>query len=303
MYLKLENGNDESLLETRVINGITVCNTHSFISSMVKSNSFVYVGCKSNANPFNIFEKKLGKSRIIALDHNLNLRKQHEFEFGDVISLRFDSESLFALFSNGYLVKIPESPYEKHTVLESTHKITAFDVNAELLAYTNGATLFLNKNSKTYDGLIISLVVYKDHVITLDINGKVCITDQNLLETKDLTSKYTITQMKLVNSKPIIFEEAQHTILDPFQCAEDEQLAFYSATSKGEILYNKKQKGRRKIIPILYIYKKEGNTFLSSQRICNDYDHEYVPDVITDEKYFLLSTENGIVLKLPNTQR
>ncbi|KAM0681555.1 hypothetical protein GINT2_000068 [Glugoides intestinalis] len=303
MYIELVNGNKECIAETSNLNGIAVCNTHSFIGAMVKGDFFVYFGLKSNAAPFNIFEKKVGKSYIIALDFNLIIAKQHEFDFGDVVSLKFEYGSLFALFANGYIVKIPESHHEKYTILESAHKIIAFDVEAELLAYTNGSTLFSNGKSKTYDGLIIGLVLYQNNVITLDINGKVCITDRTLLETKDLTSKYTITQMKLVNSNLIVFEDAQYTILHPFESTEEEDVAFYSITSKGEILYNKKRKGRKKVTPILYVYKKEQYTFLSSQSLGHEYDHEHIVDVISDEQSVIFSTENGIVIKIPNKQR
>ncbi|ELA41944.1 uncharacterized protein VICG_00961 [Vittaforma corneae ATCC 50505] len=279
-------------------------NTKSFISCLDWNGKFICVGLKSDSAPLNIFERREGQSKIIIFDTDLKLIRKLSASFGSVLQVKIHNNILYALFSNGFLAKYTDLSTE-YEILEKDRKIIVFDVNSEILAYTDGPNLTINGMTRNYDGIIIKVLVYSGFVITLDINGRVYMTTVKMEESNEITAKYTIANIEIIESSLFLFEDSQYSVVFPF--SSDEQadelnkkfMSFFTKTSNGKIVNNKRYKLRRKTKEVFQVCKRDGIVhFCANPTEFSEDQFERIVNVMSGKDSFILCTENGLVLKV-----
>lgn len=293
-----------------------VCrNTGSFISCIEKSKESIIVGLKSGMKPFNIFERREGKSKILILNNNLETINMIEFEYGDVIQLKYENKKLYSLFSNGFLIEITDLTIGTHKVLYNTYKIVSFDVENTNIVFTDGSRIFCNDISKVYNGIAIKTMFYLNHIVTLDVNGRIIASGIDLNESFEIAFKYSNFNMKVIQASLVVFSHSQNnktkfeierSVLFPFAKTqsdikndENRFIHFFSSTGAGIIESYKRYKGKRKINKIFQIYKaKDEDCFHVRFDNFKEDLRLFIPDIIDCGDYFIFCTEDGLVLKV-----
>lgn len=290
-------------------------NTGAFISCIEKSEGHIIVGLKSDMKPFNIFEKKQGKSVILIFDNALESVNTIKLEYGDVIQLKYTNKKLYALFSNGYLIEITNLKTGAFKVLFDTHKIISFDVDDTAITFTDGVRVFYNDNFKVYNGVICKTLFYMNHIIMLELTGRVVASSLDLNESFEIVFKSSIFNVKVVDTALVVLLhlptnkakfEIEKQVLFPFAKSQEEMkvfqnkfIYFFNATGAGVIESYKKYKNKRKINKIFQVYRADDEDcfhvrFANFKEDCRC----FVPDVIDNGDSFIFCTEDGLILKV-----
>lgn len=279
-------------------------NTKSCIGCFDWNGTFICVGLRSDALPVNVFEQKGGPSRIAIFDTDLRLVRTLSESLGSTLQVKMHDNALYALFSSGLLVKYSDMSSE-YEILEKGRKIVAFDVNSEILAYTDGLNLTVNKQTRKYDGVIIKVLVYSRYVIILDVNGRVYVTTAKMEDSREIIAKYTITNIEMIESSLFIFEDSQYSIVFPFsneKCADElnrKFMSFFVGTPTGKIVNNKRYKLRRKSKEVFQVSKRDGIVhFRTNQWEFDEDKRERIVNVVSDSSSFIFCTEDGLILKV-----
>lgn len=293
-------------------------NTNSFISCFDCTDSFVAVGLKENDLPFNIFEVKSGISRILIFDSNINVVNEFQFNYGDVINIRFSGETLIVLFGDGKLLRIidyvkclsAESPITEETIKSCSSKIESFNIlmkdakttkivhfacQNDFVVFTNGIDVYTNCGDHIrYTNLIRDIIVDNNSIYVSTVAGRAFKLSLCLKPEKDLGFKGSASRMCIENGYFLGFDEQTKC----WRLCEHRKVkqGVFNGSFDGLVLFYRYLKRKLLSKQVFQVIKKENGYLFQDSDFQNT--QLFIPRVKSFKDGFLFSTECGLIMRV-----
>ena len=299
-------------------------NTREFHSAFAAAGQFIFVGCKENGCPQDLFDFTAGQSKIMVFNVGLEFVDKHNFDYGFAVQIWAEDRDtqiyLIILFNSGILIEYdysPSSGFTERRILSSEdEKVIKFFINDDVLLYTDGFRLFkVDSSGKTLSPYleypIIDICIAKtegtERILILDRNGSVYIADGQFRPIETLHNCQMIERFVFVykqNAVLLVELLGKQFRLNRF-CrvlpAQRKELLFLT-NSDGSITVIRMffRSIRRKTI-MRVVQSKETAIFCTSSKEIKKYENTrlHLCGVHDFGKFFVLSCENGLLIKVP----
>lgn len=331
----------DKALETRFFDTKHVVGKESLITSFAVNDCFVAVGIMSKSIQSNTIENRQKVSEILILKKDFSVHRRYALNCGVPIKMKYDSNCLFILLSNGQILKYIDNKVEEtkeyllklkknNVVIKEENnrekwksinpvefKVTLFDVKDGIMAYTDGYRLFFNDHTRIYNSLITNIMIYKKTLVIVDVNGRICIANEDLKEIREITSKRILTVTKLVGSQLILFQGFNHATIDLDKLEKTGKIKevsnpnfLFVQEERKKVIYHTKIKDKKTDMVLLRIVKGNGFYYLYKTEIIGKKPSlekkkqeeliECLPvkivDVVENNKVVIFCTECGMVI-------
>lgn len=320
-------------ISDRYENGTFVSrNLQSYANAMDACGSLIFVGLKDSMCPFNVFAFEAGHACIAVYDHDLALLDRLYFEYGTAVQIKSEQHGeryhCTVLFHNGCIVQFDYLPGQRAgpadrivgmRLVENEMKVVKFAKSSRMLAYTDGfrvARILNGKKmaSEKFKILLIDMAIVrhagKERICVLNRAGNVisCLPDFSDLE--EIDNHFRFTQLiHIENYDTLIVSDgfANRKQLPFRSYSKAERLAgrLFLSTFDGTVVVQRLIKGKRFLASLFRVVSKEqGVVFCTSSAEINFFKDEwlFVLGLKEFDGYFVLATENGLLLRVAFTE-